>query len=95
MVTSFFAFRFILKQQSPVFAAQFALPVTTKFDGSLLFGATLFGVGWGLAGYCPGPGFAALTIGSWEPIVFVATMLIGFLLHRIWARVEGQSQTTT
>jgi uncharacterized protein len=98
VVTSFFAFRFILKQQSPVFATKFSLPVTTNIDRSLLLGAALFGVGWGLAGYCPGPGFAALTIGSWEPIVFVATMIIGFLLHRIWAgyaaggkRVSSQS----
>ncbi|MFT5259317.1 MAG: putative membrane protein YedE/YeeE, partial [Gammaproteobacteria bacterium] len=43
----------------------------------LLTGAALFGIGWGLAGYCPGPGLAALTLGSLEPIVFVVCLLIG------------------
>ncbi len=85
VVTSFFAFRFILKQKSPRFAEVFSLPMKSGVDRSLILGAVLFGIGWGMAGYCPGPGFAALAIGSWEPVVFVATMLAGFALHRAFA----------
>ena len=79
---SFFAFRLVLKQKAPRFADRFLLPAQQNLDRSLLIGATLFGVGWGLAGYCPGPGFAALALGSWEPVIFIATMLAGFALYR-------------
>jgi uncharacterized protein len=82
LVTSFFAFKLILKQNAPRFADVFALPAQQSIDRSLLIGATLFGIGWGLAGYCPGPGFAALALGSWEPVIFIATMLAGFALYR-------------
>ena len=83
---SFFAIRIILKQQSPRFASRFALPSKPHVDRSLLIGATLFGIGWGLAGYCPGPGFAALALGSWEPVIFLLTMIAGFVLHRFIVR---------
>jgi uncharacterized protein len=86
VVTSFFAFHIILKQKTPRFADVFSLPANNNIDPSLLIGATLFGVGWGIAGYCPGPGFAALALGSWEPVIFVATMLAGFALHRVVTR---------
>ncbi len=83
---SFFAVRAILKQQSPRFATSFSLPTKPNVDRSLMIGATLFGVGWGLAGYCPGPGFAALALSSWEPIIFLLTMTAGFILHRFIVR---------
>ncbi len=86
LVTSIFAFKIILKQKAPRFADVFAVPTQNNIDRSLLFGATLFGVGWGVAGYCPGPGFAALALGGWEPIIFVLTMIVGFALHRLTTR---------
>lgn len=83
---SFFAVRTILKQQSPRFAASFSLPSKANVDRSLLIGAALFGIGWGMAGYCPGPGFAALALSSWEPVIFLLTMTVGFILHRFIVR---------
>ena len=83
---SFFAVRTILKQQSPRFAASFSLPSKPNVDRSLLIGAALFGIGWGMAGYCPGPGFAALALSSWEPVIFLLTMTVGFILHRFIVR---------
>ena len=83
---SFFAIRTILKQQSPRFAACFSLPSKPNVDRSLLIGAALFGIGWGMAGYCPGPGFAALALSSWEPVIFLLTMTVGFILHRFIVR---------
>ena len=47
------------------------------FLAGLLGGAALFGIGWGLAGYCPGPGVAALAMGLWEPVLFVVGLLVG------------------
>ena len=86
LAISFFAVRAILKQKSPRFATRFSLPTKPNVDRSLLIGATLFGIGWGMAGYCPGPGFAALALNSWEPIIFLLTMTAGFILHRIVVR---------
>lgn len=87
LATSFFAFKIILKQKAPRFADVFSVPTQKNIDRSLVIGATMFGVGWGIAGYCPGPGFAALALGSWEPIIFVLTMMIGFALHRFTVRL--------
>jgi uncharacterized protein len=52
----------------------------TRIDGALLLGAALFGVGWGLSGYCPGPALVALGTGALAPVVFVAAMVVGMVL---------------
>ena len=67
----------------PLFATKFSLPTRTDIDGRLISGAALFGVGWGIAGLCPGPGFAALTT-AWQPaLIFVSAMLVGMGLVRL------------
>ena len=76
------AFRFILRQPRPRFAERFELPVQKSVDRRLVAGAAIFGVGWGLGGYCPGPGVAALAMGCWLPLVFVAGMVGGMLVFR-------------
>jgi uncharacterized membrane protein YedE/YeeE len=77
------SFRWVLKRQQPLFADTFRLPTKTDIDGRLIIGAALFGIGWGLAGYCPGPGIAAVTLGKLEPVVFVVCLLIGSSLTRL------------
>ena len=52
-------------------------------DGRLIAGAVLFGLGWGLAGFCPGPALASLGFGGWQPALFVAAMLAGMGLFRL------------
>ncbi|HEY3594199.1 MAG TPA: DUF6691 family protein, partial [Polyangiaceae bacterium] len=64
----------------PLVAQRFAFPARDALDGSLFFGAALFGVGWGMQGYCPGPAIVALASGGTVPLVFVATMIVGLLL---------------
>ncbi len=71
------SFRFVLKQQQPLFEDAFRLPSRTDVDAPLLGGAALFGIGWGLAGYCPGPAIAGLSMGTAEPLIFVACLIIG------------------
>ncbi len=75
-------FRFVLGKDRPVFGDSFGLPTKTELDRSLVLGSALFGVGWGLAGYCPGPAISALALGYWEPVVFVVALLVGSNLHR-------------
>lgn len=69
-----------------------ALPSATRIDGRLLGGALVFGVGWGLAGYCPGPALVALGGGSGAAASFVAAMLAGIVLHdRLVARPAAEA----
>jgi uncharacterized membrane protein YedE/YeeE len=83
------AFRFVLKRKQPIFDSEFHLPRLTKLDRRLLVGAGVFGLGWGIGGYCPGPGIAALSAGSVEALVFVAGMALGSLLYRRLAAPRG------
>ncbi|MBW3551545.1 MAG: YeeE/YedE family protein [Proteobacteria bacterium] len=75
-------FRFVLRRGQPVLAETFQLSNLQQIDRRLLGGAALFGIGWGIAGYCPGPALAGLGIGSVEALGFVPAMLAGILLHR-------------
>lgn len=70
----------------PLFAEDFALPTRSDLTPRLIGGAALFGIGWGIAGLCPGPGIAALAIEPVSAAIFVAAMLAGMLLVRL---VEG------
>ena len=78
------AFAAARRRARPWLAEAFALPTRTDIDASLLGGAALFGVGWGLVGLCPGPALAGLARGSWEILLFNAAMIGGVLLHRFW-----------
>ena len=67
----------------PLFAPAFDIPRNSRIDARLVGGAAIFGVGWGLAGFCPGPALASLSLGLPGSFVFVATMLLGMVLARI------------
>ena len=82
------AFRVILKRPRPILADGFDLPTKSAVDRRLLGGAALFGVGWGLSGFCPGPAVAALSTGLTPVLAFVAAMLAGMALY---ARVFDDS----
>jgi len=73
----------ILKRPSPFFADRFALSLKQQVDTPLIVGATLFGIGWGIGGYCPGPALTALSNLSAEAFVFVGAMIAGGLAHRL------------
>lgn len=63
------------------------------FDRRLVLGSALFGIGWGIGGFCPGPGIAGLSLGRIEPLLFVAFMLAGMILHnRVFLRRAGRRQ---
>lgn len=69
----------------PFFADNFHLPTRRELDKPLLLGSALFGVGWGLAGYCPGPAIAALSSGSSATLAFVIAMIAGWFISRRWS----------
>ncbi len=77
------AFRLVLRRERPLLGGRFHLPVLTEVDRRLVTGAALFGIGWGLTGYCPGPALATLLSGNSEVLLFVPAMLLGGFLHRL------------
>ena len=71
----------------PVLAEDFSLPVKTRIDRPLITGSAIFGVGWGLAGFCPGPALSALVLGLVPVVLFVSAMIAGMLVHdRLYAK---------
>ena len=77
------AFHLILKRSQPLFAEKFYLPTLKHVDPKLLLGAVLFGLGWGIAGFCPGPALAAMVTLNPTVLLFVAAMAGGMILHRL------------
>jgi uncharacterized membrane protein YedE/YeeE len=75
------AYRVILKRRRPVLSDGFSLPAEEKLDAPLIWGSSLFGAGWGLVGFCPGPAVAAIVTGLPTVLGFVAAMIAGMALH--------------
>jgi uncharacterized protein len=71
------------RMRTPLFDKSFFIPENRVLDSQLLTGAALFGIGWGLVGFCPGPAIAGLVMGAWQPWLFVAAMLGGMFIHRM------------
>jgi uncharacterized membrane protein YedE/YeeE len=86
VTTTLVSFRFVLRRGSPVLAETFHLSGLRHIDRPLVAGAALFGIGWGVAGYCPGPALAGLGVGSREAMWFVPAMILGMLVHRLVQR---------
>lgn len=80
------AFQIARRQRQPIAAPQFQPPSATGIDGRLALGALIFGAGWGLVGYCPGPALAALAFGATGTFLFALAMMGGMLLHGLTVR---------
>ncbi len=70
------------KRSSSILGTPMELPTATRIDKRLIFGSTLFGIGWGLAGICPGPAIVTLSAGMAPALIFVISMLFGIMLYR-------------
>jgi uncharacterized membrane protein YedE/YeeE len=85
----FAAYRLIRGRRSPLLASQFSLPTRHDIDLRLIAGAALFGVGWGLGGYCPGPAVTSIATSTTPVLVFVGAMLLGmFSTQRLEALLQ-------
>lgn len=85
LVPSALAYRAARRMGHPLLADRFSIPENRKLDRRLIAGALVFGAGWGLAGFCPGPALASLVMGLWQPALFVAAMLAGMAAHYWWS----------
>jgi hypothetical protein len=76
-------YHLIRRRSTPLFASTFSVPTRTDLDPRLLGGAALFGIGWGLGGFCPGPAVTSLASGHISVVTFVASMLAGMYLFKL------------
>ncbi len=77
LTVTLIGYRLVLRRSQPLFASEFRLPKRNDIDLKLVAGAAVFGIGWGLVGFCPGPAIAAVGLGSIKPVVFVIAMSAG------------------
>ena len=83
VIVSFISYRLAATRSAPLFASSFQAQTKKQIDPRLIAGAVLFGLGWGIAGLCPGPAIAALVTGTTDIFIFVGAMLGGMLLYRV------------
>lgn len=83
LVVTFIGYRLTLKRSGPVLSDNFQIPTNKQIDLPLVGGSALFGVGWGIAGFCPGGALPALGTGRIEVLVFVAALVAGILVTRL------------
>lgn len=80
------AFYFAKKRQKSILGEAMSLPTNTRIDRRLVFGSLVFGIGWVLAGYCPGPALVSLSSGNSKTIIFVIAMLAGMAIFEVFER---------
>lgn len=80
LIVAFIGYRFVLRRRAPVFDVRFHLPTRRDIDAPLVGGSALFGIGWGIAGFCPDGAIPALGLGEPDALMFVLSMLGGIVL---------------
>ena len=88
LAVTFVGYRLVFTRPAPLFANGFSLPGRTDIDARLVGGSALFGVGWGIAGFCPGGALPALGTGVPDVFLFVASLLAGMFLARLPGRLR-------
>lgn len=100
VVVTFIGYRLVLGRAKPLFDNTFRMPTRTDIDARLVGGSLLFGVGWGIAGFCPGGALPVLGTGNPTVLLFVAALIVGMFLaryliiNRLEAKLDDQSVST-
>jgi len=95
VIVTFIGYRLVLKRTSPVLHTRFHLPTRKDVDGQLIAGASLFGLGWGLGGFCPGPAFVSLPLASQGILIFFPAMLVGMIVARMVSSYRAHVQSAS
>lgn len=85
LIPSAIAYAIVRRMRRPIMAEEFCIPQNRAIERRLMAGAALFGIGWGLVGWCPGPAIAGIIFGKWQSLLFVAAMVAGMWLQRFYA----------
>jgi len=88
-------YKLITKRKSPILAATFKIPTRKDIDSNLIVGSTMFGLGWGLLGYCPGPAVVSLVSPNSSLLIFVGAMLAGMILEKAHKNMKSNATNKT
>ncbi len=94
-LVTYLGYKLVLKRKQPIFDTTFHLPKKIAIDAPIVVGPAIFGIGWGLGGFCPGPAFTALGTGAQQAIMFVVAMLVGMVAARLLALKQINAATVT
>lgn len=83
LLVTLLGYRVVLGWGKPLFDDRFHMPTLTAINARLIAGAALFGIGWGLSGFCPGPAVASLVFGQMSSVIFVVAMAVGMVITRM------------
>jgi uncharacterized membrane protein YedE/YeeE len=89
ILVAFFAFLYAARRKTTLLGKELKLPTASKIDRRLVLGSIVFGTGWGVAGFCPGPALVGLGMGSTKALLFVLAMLAGMGLFELLERRRG------
>jgi uncharacterized protein len=94
VLVTYVGYYMVHQRERPLFNGAFHLPKDKTVDARVIVGPAIFGIGWGLAGFCPGPAFTALGTGSSQAVIFVAAMFVGIAGAR-WLAIKKASEQTS
>lgn len=87
LAATFIGYRLVFRRPAPVLATDFQVPTASKIDARLIVGSMIFGIGWGIAGFCPGGALPAIGTGRFEVAIFIAASAVGILAARLGPRL--------
>lgn len=82
LLTTFIGYKIVFGRSAPVFEGAFSVPSNRTIDARLLGGSAVFGIGWGIAGFCPGGALPALGTGRWEVFAFTGALIVGIFIAK-------------
>lgn len=85
VIITFIGYRLVWRRDAPLFGGRFQIPTSNAIDARLIGGSAIFGIGWGIAGFCPGAAIPALGTGRWEVVLFLVAVTVGFYARRLIA----------
>lgn len=92
VMIAFLGYRLVLRRDGPIVGSDFHLPTRNDIDTRVIAGPAIFGIGWGLGGFCPGPALAALGLGATGTLAFVPAMILGMWVARLLADNRMQAR---
>ncbi|MCX7561313.1 YeeE/YedE family protein [Sulfitobacter sp. F26204] len=90
VIVTFLGYRLVWRRQAPLFDDAFQIPNNSSIDARLVGGSAIFGIGWGIAGFCPGAAIPALGTGRWEVVLFLAAVTTGFYARRLMSAEQSK-----
>lgn len=92
VIITFIGYRLVWRRAAPLFGGRFQIPTSNAIDARLIGGSAIFGIGWGIAGFCPGAAIPALGTGRWEVALFLVAVTAGFYVRRLIAAAQTNAK---